>query len=208
MSNLWLIAGLGNPGSKYERTRHNAGFWFIDALAREYGWALKADRKFHGQCCRGTIDGAEAMGLKPETFMNESGQSVRAASDYFNVSVDQVLIAYDDLDLPPGVVRIKRGGGHGGHNGLRSLFSHLGSPGFWRVRIGIGHPGVREAVTPWVLSRPDSVDEKQINEGIGRVVEVVPQLLAGQAERAMQALHTASPESSNVDSSAAKGVQS
>ncbi len=148
------------------------------------------------------------MGLKPDTFMNESGQSVRAATDYFNVPVDQVLIAYDDLDLPPGVVRLRRGGGHGGHNGLRSLFSHLGNPGFWRLRIGIGHPGVREAVTPWVLSRPGSGDDEQINEGIERAIEVVPQLLAERAERAMQALHTAGPGPSNADSSAAKGVQS
>jgi PTH1 family peptidyl-tRNA hydrolase len=203
-----LIAGLGNPGAKYERTRHNAGFWFIDALAGKYGWALKADRKFHGQCCRGAVDGADAMGLKPETFMNESGQSVRAATDYFNVPIGQVLIAYDDLDLPPGVVRLKRGGGHGGHNGLRSLFSHLGDPGFWRLRIGIGHPGEREAVTPWVLSRPGLSDDQQINAGIEKAVEVVPQLLAGKAERAMQALHTSVPESSAADSSGAKGVQS
>ena len=194
MSDSWLIAGLGNPGSKYDKTRHNAGFWLIDRLARAHGWQLKADRKFHGEFCRERISGSVVLGLKPDTFMNDSGRSVRAVMDYFNVPVDRILVAYDDLDLPPGVVRLKKGGGHGGHNGLRSLFSHLGDSEFWRLRIGIGHPGLREAVTPWVLSRPGQVDENLIVEAIERAIAEVPQIAHGKTDRVMQVLHTADPE--------------
>jgi PTH1 family peptidyl-tRNA hydrolase len=194
VSDSWLIAGLGNPGSKYDRTRHNAGFWFIDELAREHGWQLKADRKFHGEFCRERISGSGVLGLKPDTFMNDSGRSVRAVMDYFNVPVERVLVAYDDLDLPPGIVRLKKGGGHGGHNGLRSLFSHLGDQNFWRLRIGIGHPGIREAVTPWVLSRPGKEDEGLILQAIERATAVAPQVVGGSSDRAMQVLHTTDPE--------------
>ncbi|MFP4276705.1 MAG: aminoacyl-tRNA hydrolase [Wenzhouxiangella sp.] len=186
----WLIVGLGNPGTKYDRTRHNAGFWLLDALAARLGLAWKAERRFHGEIGKVRSASAEVLGLKPHTFMNESGQAVRAVSDYFDVPVERIVVGYDDLDLPPGTVRLKRGGGHGGHNGLRSLFAHLPDPGFWRVRIGIGHPGVREVVTPWVLGRPDANDERHIIASIDRAVEVLPLLLAGQAGRAMQALHT------------------
>lgn len=191
MSERWLIVGLGNPGDRYARTRHNAGFWFVDALDRRHGLGLKNDRKFHGQCGRARVGGLEAVCLKPETFMNDSGRATRAVSDYFQIPVERVLVAYDDLDLPPGTVRFKLGGGHGGHNGLRSLFAHLDGPGFWRLRIGIGHPGVREAVTPWVLSRAAADDESAIMAAIEKAADVVPELLKGRAERAMQALHTA-----------------
>ena len=194
MSDSWLIAGLGNPGSKYERTRHNAGFWLIDELARAHSWLLKADRKFHGEFGRERLDGSGILVLKPDTFMNDSGRSVRAVMDYFDVPVERVLVAYDDLDLRPGTVRLRKGGGHGGHNGLRSLFSHLGDQDFWRLRIGIGHPGVREAVTPWVLSRPGKEDESLIAQAVKRATAVVPQIVRGSADRAMQVLHTAGPE--------------
>lgn len=205
MDSPWLIAGLGNPGSKYERTRHNAGFWFIDALARRYGWSLKSDRKFQGAWCRERVGAVAVVAVKPETFMNDSGRALRLLTDYFNIPLNRMLVAYDDLDLPPGTVRLKLGGGHGGHNGLRSLFSDLGDPGFWRVRIGIGHPGVREAVTPWVLSRPHAVDEGQVSKAIDRAVEVTPQLLRGDADRAVQALHTLPPESSPADAPVPEG---
>ncbi len=190
MSERWLVVGLGNPGSQYERTRHNAGFWFIDALDRLHVSGLKKDRKFHGLSGRARPGGTEAVLLKPETFMNDSGRSVRAVTDYFQIPLERVLVAYDDLDLPPGTVRLKLGGGHGGHNGLRSLFSHLDGPGFWRLRIGIGHPGIREAVTPWVLSRAGAADETAIMAAIDKAAEVVPELLKGRPERAMQTLHT------------------
>ncbi len=191
MGDRWLIVGLGNPGSQYERTRHNAGFWFVDAMDRRWPCGLKKDKKFHGLAGRARLDGVEAVVLKPETYMNDSGRAVRAVMDYFQIPHQRVLVAYDDLDLAPGTARLKLGGGHGGHNGLRSLFSHLGGPDFWRVRIGIGHPGLREAVTPWVLSRAGADDEAAIVAAIDRAVEVVPELLNGRPERAMQALHTA-----------------
>ncbi len=205
MSTRWLIAGLGNPGRKYTRTRHNAGFWFMDALDSRIGLGLKPDRKFHGEAGRARLGAVDVVGLKPDTFMNDSGRAARAAIDYFGVPVDRVLVAYDDLDLPPGTVRLKFGGGHGGHNGLRSLFAHLGNPGFWRLRIGIGHPGVREAVTPWVLSRPDSQDERRMVEAIERAIDVVPILLDDDAERALQVLHTAAPEAVEADTDSQTG---
>ncbi|MDT8409423.1 MAG: aminoacyl-tRNA hydrolase [Wenzhouxiangellaceae bacterium] len=189
MSAPWLIAGLGNPGSKYERTRHNAGFWFIDALARHAGVALKNERKLHGRAVRVRIDGADAVLLAPETFMNESGQALRAAADFYRIPVEQVLVAHDELDLPPGTIRLKSGGGHGGHNGLRSAFSHLGSPQFWRLRVGIGHPGQAALVTPWVLSRAPVGEEQLILDAIDRALKVMPEFLAGKPSEAMKTLH-------------------
>ncbi|MEE4638483.1 MAG: aminoacyl-tRNA hydrolase [Wenzhouxiangella sp.] len=194
MTIRWLIAGLGNPGSKYTRTRHNAGFWLVDALNDRVGLELKAERKFHGEAGKVRLGKTDVVCLKPDTFMNDSGRAVRAVTDYFGIPVDRVLVAYDDLDLPPGTVRLKRGGGHGGHNGLRSLFAHLGDRGFWRLRIGIGHPGVREAVTPWVLSRAGAEDETRILDAIDRAAVVIPTLIDGEPERAFQALHGAPSE--------------
>jgi len=197
----WLIAGLGNPGPKYERTRHNAGFWFVDELNRRHDLRLKDERKLKGRAARMKLDGFDVVVLTPDTFMNESGQSLRAAADFYKVPVDRVLVAYDDLDLPPGTVRLKKGGGHGGHNGLRSIFQHLGSPDFRRMRIGIGHPGQAGQVLPWVLGRARPEEEKAIIEAIDRAADVLPQILAGHDNRAMTALHTApeapgaSPES-------------
>ena len=190
MSDRWLIAGLGNPGAKYQRTRHNAGFWFLDALDRQHPLELKSNKRLFGEASKLRFAGADCVFLKPDTFMNHSGQAMRAASDYFDVPPERVVVAYDDLDLPPGTVRLKLGGGHGGHNGLRSTFQHLGSQNFWRIRIGIGHPGIREAVTPWVLSRANAEDEQAILDAVERAVEVLPDLLAGRPERAMNTLHT------------------
>ncbi|MCH8479700.1 MAG: aminoacyl-tRNA hydrolase [Wenzhouxiangella sp.] len=190
MSARWLIAGLGNPGAKYDRTRHNAGFWLLDALDRRQPLNLKPNRKLHGAVSKEVLAGADCVFLKPDTFMNNSGQAIRAATDYYQIAPEHVVIAYDDLDLPPGVVRLKQGGGHGGHNGLRSTFQHLGSQGFWRLRIGIGHPGLKEAVTPWVLSRANAADAQAILASIDRAVAILPELLSGQPERAMQSLHT------------------
>ncbi len=190
MSERWLIAGLGNPGLKYERTRHNAGFWFLEALDRIQSLGLKANRKLHGEVAKLDFRGNDCVVLRPDTFMNHSGQAVRAAVDYYGIDAERVIAAYDELDLPPGTVRLKQGGGHGGHNGLRSIFQHLGSQDFWRVRIGIGHPGVREAVTPWVLGRARAEDERAILEAVERAAGVLPDLLAGRSGAAMQALHT------------------
>jgi PTH1 family peptidyl-tRNA hydrolase len=185
-----LIAGLGNPGARYEGTRHNAGFSFIEALARRWPLSWRQQKRLHCDEARLSIDGQEAIIIKPTTFMNESGQALRAVSDYYDVALADALVAYDDLDLPPGEVRLRWGGGHGGHNGLRSAFSHWGDQQFWRLRIGIGHPGLSEQVHHWVLSRAGRDDEAAIDGAIDRAVAVLPDWLAGQSERAQQALHT------------------
>ncbi len=190
MAERWLIAGLGNPGSKYDRTRHNAGFWFLDAMAKALPFSLKATKKLFGAVDKVKSDGQELIFLRPDTFMNDSGQAIRAVMDFYDIGLDHLLVAYDDLDLPPGDVRLKFGGGHGGHNGLRSTFSHVGSPNFWRLRIGIGHPGTREQVTPWVLGRASAPDEGAIEDAIRQALPIVPLWWRGQAESAVQKLHT------------------
>jgi len=190
MGSRWLICGLGNPGPKYERTRHNAGFWFVDALDRQQPLGLKPSRKVHGESAKLEFAGQDCVFLRPDTFMNHSGQAVRAATDYFDILPEQVVVAYDDLDLPPGTVRLRQGGGHGGHNGLRSIFGHLGSQDFWRVRVGIGHPGIREAVTPWVLGRASAEDEKAILDAVDQAAAALPDLLKGYPGEAMKRLHT------------------
>ena len=189
MDGLWLIAGLGNPGPKYDRTRHNAGFWFLDALLRRHGGDLRGEKKLRGRALKTRIDDTDVVLLAPETFMNESGQAIRAATDFYRIAVDRVLVAHDELDLAPGTARLKKGGGHGGHNGLRSTFSHLGTQDFWRLRIGIGHPGLAEQVTPWVLGRAPADDEQAIIESIDRAVRVLPDFLAGRSGEAMKILH-------------------
>jgi len=189
MANLWLIAGLGNPGAKYERTRHNAGFWFLERLSERSRVQLRPEKKLHGRAARATIDRAEAVLLAPETFMNDSGRALRAAVDFYRIEPDHVLVVYDELDLAPGTARFKRGGGHGGHNGLRSIFSHLGTPEFWRLRLGIGHPGIAAMVTPWVLGRAGAEDEDAVVEAIDRSLGVLPDFLAGREGEAMQVLH-------------------
>lgn len=193
MDGLWLIAGLGNPGPKYDRTRHNAGFWFLEAAIRRFGGELRPDKKLHGRALKTRIDGIDALMLAPETFMNESGQSLRAAVDFYRIAPDRVLVAHDELDLLPGTSRLKRGGGHGGHNGLRSTFRHLGTPEFWRLRIGIGHPGTADQVTPWVLGRAPAAEEGRIVDSIDRAVEVLPLFLSGQSGEAMKTLHARLP---------------
>lgn len=191
MSNRWLIVGLGNPGSQYQRTRHNAGFWFVDELDRIEALNLRPNRKLHGLAAKTRWAGTDCVFLCPDTFMNESGRAVRAAADYYNIATENILVAYDELDLPPGTARFKQGGGHGGHNGMRSIFAHLDDHNFWRLRIGIGHPGIREAVTPWVLSRASRLQEQAIVDAIQRASGALPSLLQGQPGEAMKQLHTA-----------------
>jgi len=185
-----MIVGLGNPGAKYAETRHNAGFWFLDCLAQIAGVSLRSQTKLHAETAKATVFGADVILVKPTTFMNHSGQAVRAVIDYFKLDARKLLVAYDELDLPPGVARLKQGGGHGGHNGMRDIFRHTTDQDFLRLRIGIGHPGHRDAVTPWVLSRASSAQERLIRDAIANAVEVMPLVLENDTAGAMKQLHT------------------
>lgn len=191
MEGLRLIVGLGNPGAEYLRTRHNAGFWFADALAALHGERFSFDGKLHGEACRVRIAGEAIWLLKPATFMNKSGIALASALRYYKIPPEQCLVAHDELDLEPGTVRLKFDGGHGGQNGLRDIAAHLGHGKYHRLRIGIGHPGHKDKVTPWVLGRPSATDEDAIMDGIGRAFDVLPLAVAGNFHEAMKRLHTA-----------------
>ncbi len=193
VSSVRLIAGLGNPGAEYERTRHNAGFWFVDALGREWGGDFRREAKFHGEVCRISVQGQAVWLLKPDTWMNRSGQAVARLANFYKIPLEQILVAHDDLDLPPGTVRLKRGGGHGGHNGLRDIIALLGGNGFLRLRIGIGHPGSREQVTPFVLGAPPEPERKLIEEAIDCAVGEIPNLVRGELQKVMNRLHSRQP---------------
>jgi len=191
MAGLRLIVGLGNPGAEYLRTRHNAGFWFVDALAAGQGERWSFDGKLHGESCKVRLGGEPVWLLKPATFMNKSGIAVASALRYYKISPEECLVAHDDLDLPAGTARMKFDGGHGGQNGLRDIVAHLGHGKFHRLRLGIGHPGHRDQVTPWVLGRPSEQDEDAIVDGIARALDVLPLAVDGQFDKATQRLHTA-----------------
>ncbi len=165
MSEIKLIVGLGNPGNKYAETRHNAGEWLIDRLARQFNFSLKEDNKFFGKTARALIDGQEVRFLVPSTFMNLSGKAVGAVATFYRIKPEEILIIHDELDLPPGVAKIKLGGGHGGHNGLRDSIAQLGNnKNFYRLRIGIGHPGDKNLVSAYVLSKPAPADRLLIDK--------------------------------------------
>lgn len=185
-----LIAGLGNPGPDYDHTRHNAGAWVVEELAKQHGVDLRSESKFHGICGKFTLQSHTLWLLLPKTFMNHSGQSVKALADFYKISPDEILIAHDELDLPVGTARLKTGGGHGGHNGLRDITSHLGSGNFHRLRIGISHPGDKHRVLDFVLGCPSKSDKQAINDSISAAIDVLPLVVEGQMERAMTALHT------------------
>lgn len=190
MSDLRLIVGLGNPGTEHLRTRHNAGFWFVDALAKQRDARFGSDSKLHGETAKIVIDNAPIWLLKPTTFMNRSGQSIAAALRYWKIEPEEMLVVHDDLDLPPGAARLKFDGGHGGQNGLRDIFSHLGHGRFHRLRLGIGHPGDKDRVTSWVLGRPSAVDEGAMIDTIAEALDVLPMALRGEFNEAMKQLHT------------------
>ncbi|MDN5863827.1 MAG: aminoacyl-tRNA hydrolase [Gammaproteobacteria bacterium] len=185
---LRLIAGLGNPGPEYASTRHNLGFRFLDALAAESGEAFRANNRAHGELARIAFEGQPLLLLKPDTFVNRSGLAVRATLDYFKHSIDELLVVHDDLDLPPGIVRAKRGGGHGGHNGLRDLVRHIG-PDFARLRFGIGHPGERASVIDYVLSPPTASEESTIADALAAARAELGHIVSGDFEAAMRVLH-------------------
>jgi PTH1 family peptidyl-tRNA hydrolase len=186
---IQLIAGLGNPGTRYELTRHNAGFWFVDELTRRFGGVFRSDAKILGQVCRICIDDQDLWLLKPATLMNRSGQSLNAMINYFKIHPLRILVVHDDIDLQPGVARLKRTGGHGGHNGLRDIIAHMGKT-FWRLRLGVGHPGDRDQVIDYVLSRPSRHDQGLIQECILRAADLMDHIIMGEMERAMHQLHS------------------
>ncbi|PID46711.1 MAG: aminoacyl-tRNA hydrolase [Proteobacteria bacterium] len=188
-SAIKLIAGLGNPGAKYDGTRHNAGFWFVDEVARRYNGIFKTESRFSGECCKVNIAGATVWLLKPSTFMNRSGLSVKQLSSFFKISPTEILVAHDELDILPGMVRLKSGGGHGGHNGLRDLHAQIGKE-YWRLRIGIGHPGDAKKVADYVLSRPSASDSIEIRGSIDAAADEVERIVLGDMQKVMNSLHT------------------
>ena len=191
MTAIKLIVGLGNPGSEYRGTRHNAGAVFVEELARQSGAPLQAESKFFGLAGRVTLSGHDLRLLIPTTFMNRSGQSVAAMAQFFKIAPDEILIAHDELDIPPGTARFKQGGGHGGHNGLRDIVPALGNnKGFYRLRIGIGHPGHASKVTGYVLGAPSQVDRTRIDACIDEAIAALPLLLDGDITKAMTRLHS------------------
>jgi PTH1 family peptidyl-tRNA hydrolase len=190
LSAVQLIVGLGNPGAEYEQTRHNAGFWFVDELARVNQCSLRKEARFHAEVGRCTLHGHDCRLQKPITFMNRSGQAVIALADFLRIPPSEILVVHDELDLMPGTVRLKKGGGHGGHNGLRDLIAHLGTQDFMRLRLGIGHPGDRNQVVDYVLHRPGREEREQIDAAIQRALDVMPLAVAGEFERAMHKLHS------------------
>jgi len=188
---LDLIVGLGNPGPKYQLTRHNAGFWFADLLARQHGASFSKDKKLHGETAELTIAGSRIRLLKPLTYMNLSGQAVAAAVSYYKIEPAHVLVVYDEIDLPPGRAKLKFDGGHAGHNGIRNIAEHIGKD-FWRLRIGVGHPGPgrRDEVVNHVLERASAEEEELIIATIADAIEVLPVFIEEGAERATNRLHS------------------
>ena len=191
MSAIRCVVGLGNPGPKYAETRHNVGFWLVDRLARRYGATLRAENKFSGELARMRSEAGECWLLKPMTYMNNSGRAVSALARFYKIPLEQILVVHDELDLAPGVVRLKKGGGHGGHNGLRDIVSAMGGKDFYRARIGIGHPGHKDAVTDYVLSRPYKAEQAAIEQGLDELERHWPLIQAGEMQSAMQAIHSA-----------------
>lgn len=190
MNGIRLFVGLGNPGPEYEATRHNAGFWWIDEVARATGSRLSAEAKFFGLAGRMKSGAHEAWLLKPTTFMNASGRSVAALARFYKIAPEEILVIHDELDLLPGTAKIKKGGGNGGHNGLKDISAQLGTPDYWRLRLGIGHPGEKSAVVNFVLHEPSRDEANLIQDNIDESARLLPMLLEGSMEAAMLKLHT------------------
>ena len=186
---IQLIVGLGNPGGQYEDTRHNAGFWFVNELARQNSGTFKIDKKYHGHICEIQLSGQTVRLLKPNTFMNLSGQSVASLANFFKIPIENILVAHDELDFPVGKVRLKLGGGHGGHNGLRDIIAKMGGKNFMRLRIGIDHPGSSDQVTGYVLGKPQKKERDLIHASLDNAVAVCDLLTAGEIQKATQTLH-------------------
>jgi PTH1 family peptidyl-tRNA hydrolase len=185
-----LIVGLGNPGPDYQETRHNAGFWFVDRLAQQHHQSFRNESRHHGLVCKLALTGGEIRLLKPTTFMNRSGQAVSSLANYFRIAPSEILVVHDELDLDPGQARLKTGGGHAGHNGLRDIMSALGSRDFNRLRIGIDHPDDRSIVVNYVLGRPSKSDREAIDNAIADAIECLDEVVKGELNKAMNRLHS------------------
>ncbi len=188
-----LFVGLGNPGAEYEATRHNVGFWWVDALARDLKVNLVSDRGYHGLVGRTTLHGQTVWLLEPQTFMNVSGKSVAALARFFKIAPEEIMVVHDELDIVPGQAKLKFGGSHAGHNGLRDIHAQLGTGDYWRLRLGIGHPGVKSEVINWVLKKPAPEQRAAIEECVDRTQKAVPAMLAGEMEKATLLVHTSKP---------------
>ena len=188
-----LFVGLGNPGTEYEATRHNAGFWWTEALAREFKLSLVLDKNYHARVARTTMAGQTVWLLEPLTFMNLSGKSVAALARFFKLAPEEILVAHDELDIVPGQAKLKFGGSHAGHNGLRDIHAQLGTADYWRLRLGIGHPGVKSEVIHWVLKKPLKEQRDAIDDAVMRTLHAVPALVAGEMEKATLLIHTSKP---------------
>ena len=188
-----LFVGLGNPGPDYDQTRHNAGFWWIDAVSRALHAPLVMDKSYYGMVARTSVAGQTVWLLQPQTFMNLSGKSVAALVNFFKISPQEMLVAHDDLDIAPGEAKLKLGGSHAGHNGLRDIHAQLGTDQYWRLKIGIGHPGNRAEVINWVLKKPSPDHRIAIEQTIDRALKALPALLAGDMDQATRLIHTSKP---------------
>ncbi|MCN4143951.1 MAG: aminoacyl-tRNA hydrolase [Thiohalomonas sp.] len=187
-NNIQIIAGLGNPGNEYERTRHNAGFWFIDQLISHYNLTLKSESKFLGDVAKLNTPSGNVWLLKPTTFMNRSGQSIARLAQFYKIKPEEILVVHDELDLPPGTLKLKQGGGHGGHNGLRDSIVHLGK-NFYRLRLGIGHPGNKEQVVGFVLGKTPQNEKTLIESSIDKSIDSIELIMQGDMQKAMNQLH-------------------
>ena len=189
MSKLKLIVGLGNPGQQYAQTRHNAGFWFVERIAQQFNIALSSDKKFHGMVGRGQVYGQDVRLLLPDTFMNKSGDAVVPMVNFYNIANDELLIAHDELDLPVASMRLKTGGGHGGHNGLRDIVPHIGAD-FHRLRLGIGHPGDKAKVSGYVLGKPTTDEQISLDNMLDEAMRNLSDLVNGNFSKAQQAINS------------------
>ena len=196
---LRLIVGLGNPDPEHTATRHNAGFWFLDRLAAGSGVTFSMENRFLGQLSRIQNKDIDCRLLKPQTYMNESGRSVAAVMSYFKIDVGEILVIHDEIDLEPGTIRLKQGGGHAGHNGVRNIIDHIGSSDFLRLRIGVGHPGHKDGVIGAVLGSPSKEDKQMIEEAINRGIDIMPMIFEGEYEKVMTRLHSSNKQQATSD---------
>ena len=188
-----LLVGLGNPGPEYEATRHNAGFWWIDAVARQLKVGLSMDKGYHGLVARTAVNGQTLWLLEPQTFMNLSGKSVAALARFFKIAPEEILVAHDELDIAPGEAKLKFGGSHAGHNGLRDIHAQLGTDNYWRLRLGVGHPGIKAEVIHWVLKKPSLDHRIAIDQCIERCIQALPHFWTGEMDKATMLVHTSKP---------------